>query len=781
MPVSNRRIEPFRLVGFVVGIFVIVLGAHLIHAETAGAAAGSAGGSGSGTGNGFNTMHGWGWYKYEIGVTKPDYVESGNWNDIAYNRCSGYRYVVGFTLLNKDNPKKAAIWGVQALWWNKDTKKYNYPLKPTKPTLGPASESNYMGRSGWGGNGWISWDNARQDYSGLIDDVRDGTHWIGDWGYEHTASNIASWFCYEEKTNWTLSGSSSFYHVGNQPGQTIRWNHSITNNGPTRINNTYIGSRTHTTINGVEISRSNDEWGIGFSTPSGGTVRSWPNTPEFSNNYTIKYEDVGKTICQWVSYEPHSSWDGSGRTSNQNACVYIPFNYQLEPSLGSSTGRVSVGEQFEVTRTVTNGGTTQSDVGEWRFYVGKIDAGKSKPTTSVVNHDSEGGCFQFNQVKPCTEVVPRTGENVTFKRGVTDLNNYPDIASDVKVGDHICYILSVRPRSHDSAQWRSRVHCIQVVKKPTVQVWGGDVRVGASYGDNYKSSGSSIIAPRRTIDSKVYGSWGEYGMLVSSLDGFSFSSSGGSISGMGAAPGTDLKYNPLSFTNTRVVDGVSVNGHFGGWGGEHKLPTVNLRMAGEVIRVEKAETIKLDAINKSVYYHYTNLNQGRVKVEGKNKGYTIVIYVDGDVDIMGDITLDDTLSANSMGQTIIVARNIIINHKVGRVDAWLVARPDDANSGLVATCVENNSANNNFSDYIGKPYYTNLAAGVCGSQLTINGPIIAKELWLRRTSGAETVTDQHQPAEIVNFRPDAYLWAMQETRKNGSITTGMTYEIPPRF
>src|SRR5690606_28527099 len=108
-------------------------------------------------------------------------------------------------------------------------------------------------------------------------------------------------------------------------------------------------------------------------------------------------------------------------------------------------------------------------------------------------------------------------------------------------------------------------------------------------------------------------------------------------------------------------------------------------------------------------------------------------------------------------QVVIIANNILIDESVSRVDAWLVAAGTGAN-GIVNTCSASNLDNASPAQL-----ETRLHAGRCDDRLTVNGPVIANRLLLRRTAGAGPGNQAGNPAEVFNFRPDAYLWLVERS------------------
>ena len=122
--------------------------------------------------------------------------------------------------------------------------------------------------------------------------------------------------------------------------------------------------------------------------------------------------------------------------------------------------------------------------------------------------------------------------------------------------------------------------------------------------------------------------------------------------------------------------------------------------------------------------------------------------------------------AGDIPQVVIIADNIVIDETVTRIDAWLIAT---GSNGNINTCSR-----------ITTPV-SQLNAGVCKDTLTVNGPVVAKHLYLYRTAGSDQGAGSGNPAEVFNLRPDAYLWATYYTSSAGRLQTVSTKELPPRF
>jgi hypothetical protein len=126
-------------------------------------------------------------------------------------------------------------------------------------------------------------------------------------------------------------------------------------------------------------------------------------------------------------------------------------------------------------------------------------------------------------------------------------------------------------------------------------------------------------------------------------------------------------------------------------------------------------------------------------------------------------------AVSDIPQVIIIAKNIIIADSVTSIDAWLFSVGTGAD-GVINTCGAG-----------GVNTGTLPTAAQCTNKLTVNGPLLANHLVMRRTAGAGTGANTGDPAEVFNLRSDAYLWASVYSSSNGRLPTVSTKELPPRF
>ncbi len=139
-------------------------------------------------------------------------------------------------------------------------------------------------------------------------------------------------------------------------------------------------------------------------------------------------------------------------------------------------------------------------------------------------------------------------------------------------------------------------------------------------------------------------------------------------------------------------------------------------------------------------------------------GQRLTIYVNGNVNIDGDITYPTSYnSLDEVPMLRIVARKIYISPSVNKIDAILVAQPSGSSDGIIYTC-----SNGAFEP----PTVGSIAdsSGACrNSKLTINGALIARKIELLRSVGTLNNSSVGEGngssniAEVINFTPDFWI------------------------
>jgi hypothetical protein len=124
-------------------------------------------------------------------------------------------------------------------------------------------------------------------------------------------------------------------------------------------------------------------------------------------------------------------------------------------------------------------------------------------------------------------------------------------------------------------------------------------------------------------------------------------------------------------------------------------------------------------------------------------------------------------------QSIYIADTIILKDTVERMESWLIANniyTCDPRSGYKAA--------NDASDPLNK---NTINSSNCHQPLFINGPVIAKNLYLYRTGGGNGGSSNATPSEIFYLGPEAYLWSYNQAQRYSQATTTYQREIAPRY
>lgn len=578
---------------------------------------------------------------------------------------------------------------------------------------------------------------------------------------------------------WFIKSSTSVNRASAAPGQILNWDHKIWNDGP--------DSTTESIHSNVVMSGFSNGWNgthadadKGSGVGDGNNVRT--DFSGYDDDYAVTQNDVGNNLCEKVQYDP-VDWLGTRNGSSGNKCVSVPYNYSLAPAIGVVSDVVDPDSTTAIPGVVTNSGPTKSKGSEWRITQVILRPGKPKPNEFGGNNSADpcpnfftpgfgnGTCaviasgvnkvFNANGANPDGSVKAALIDNSISASG---------IIGDLEVGQKVCYALSVRDRSSSSSQWaHSRLVCQTVGKKPKVQIWAGDLSTQGS---------AQTINTVKTIAGKpiTFGSWSEYGIFAgSSVTGMG---SGSAFAAAGMANATVVKSSTLSFSNTNNAG--CTTSFVGCYKMTRTIPDVAASFPGNGVVIGVGVVLPNDLLVSPGTYIGTHNGNLTINQSDLDPGKSIILKVTGTVTIAGNQTYNpDNKGAKytngaQLPQLVIIANRIVINDTVTNVDAWLVAT---GVNGIVETC------NTGSLSYIlnAAPVDLRLTSNKCNQLLTVNGPVMAKQLWLRRTAGSGTGAASGDPAEVFNLRADTYLWAMARAISNGHIQTVHTTELPPRF
>lgn len=467
--------------------------------------------------------------------------------------------------------------------------------------------------------------------------------------------------------------------------------------------------------------------------------------------------------------------DKSGYTFGSNVAWFcyssIPKDYSLTPSATVNRDSGESGSPVDISSSVSNTGHTASVNTQWQLSRFVVPSGGSY--SGAGNSNKPPAQYYGNgltKMDSGTGVAYPVGGPTIVRQVTEDIPDYP-------AGSKICYALSVQPRSNTDSNWaHSEPDCVIVGKKPKIQIHGGDLIVGRPFDGLAGPSSPSVVNTNTSVktiggNKYTFGSWIEYGIFaVGTVTG---TGSGSAFAGSGLVDATVCGYSTLTFVNATTstpASSCSDTGSIGGYSTGLDIPNIAANFP-----ITSATTVYNDSTANPQGVYRANDNNDPITINAKNiaKGQWVVVNApNADVTISGDIKYTNSAlqSIYDIPQTVIIAKNIYIAPNVKQVDAWLIAQGSQAaNTGILDTC------------HISSDYTTPLTINLCNNYLQVNGPVMAQQLWLRRTGGSGVGSASGDPSEVFNLRPDAYLWAFAQSSVTGRIQSVYTQELPPRF
>ncbi|MFZ1360909.1 MAG: vWA domain-containing protein [Candidatus Saccharimonadales bacterium] len=500
------------------------------------------------------------------------------------------------------------------------------------------------------------------------------------------------------------------------------------------------------------------------------------------------YSDLSDKLKEWIQAKCYPKimceWNAAIYADDANCKPPEKAPYSLTPSVVTDNTVISGIDSAAFKYTVVNDSTkTASEPTDWSIKRVIVDRGQSVDPLSFTTDEQYRDAYNcekllalVNNKGDCSD-SGASGHRV-FGTGTTTLSvsemgaaSGTAIEDDWQVGTKVCYVLIItQPTQRNDPQSRSsRAACAVIGKRPTFQVHGGDISVGRRFvGDAPNSAVATIrgsVTAKAGALHKTFGSWGEYGIFAP-----------GTVSGVASAAGLQGGYEGMVGANQELwstLTFANVGGTYGHYtradGMGIVTDMVDYFTRGRQIPEDLATVSEVTLNGDSSSGLYRTLHQSITLHESSiEKGKTIILYVpDGTVTIDGNIYYADGrfASITELPQLVIIARDIIIKDTVTRIDAWLLAQDSGRRGGSIVTCDKEPP----------------LSSELCSAPLTINGPVVAKQLLLRRTGGSGAGQASGDPAEIINLRADAYLWAYTEGRSALRAETTSTVELPPQF
>ena len=392
------------------------------------------------------------------------------------------------------------------------------------------------------------------------------------------------------------------------------------------------------------------------------------------------------------------------------------------------------------------------------------------------------------------------------------------VVPDLEVGHKFCVALSVWPANshgtetnneneamagnHGSQTHHGEPACIQIAKKPTLQVRSAGLytKGGIKTAQTYKVPGFNAVGQGGISISvngaqrRIFGSWVEYEIIaLRNIQGIGSGATFGYNPGAVALPGgyisravnragqvdlvPDCHISRLSMATRNCLGTGGTVGSAAGPAVEGIPPPELPKNIEILIPRLLARYCPDNGGSWGALLTINSINDAAWTSYGAN-GTTKAICSRSNVLINTDILNEyaDVSSIEDIPQYLIIAPNISIAAHVTRADAWLIAVDPLANStfGQVETCAGGSTPGN-------PNHVQQHGADACVNSLTINGPVFADRIITMRTAGSCVGNASIDPAEIFNLRSDTYLWAWAQSEGSGAAVTTYMQDMPPRF
>ena len=527
--------------------------------------------------------------------------------------------------------------------------------------------------------------------------------------------------------------------------------------------------------------------------------------------YVVKPGDAGQTLCQWL----RMSWEYNGwkQRLTPKACVYIPYHYPPPPDDGpkdKSSGivpttiakqdKVQAGDTVTFDYMVENPtGPTKTRPFRYHNYTFILKRGASLPAdkddrptypefwdgkgVSCRGGRSLGGQYWSGQIDPCVGWdTGRDDEDVVLNVGGSNMRSksYGIYGSGwlAQPGDKICSYIAVdnnwSVRNDQSADTfrASNIACVVVTKSPNLNLSGSD-----SYA-NEGFQGASVSKSDKVSGTDKRGSYSQYGLLTGDKNGVTSFGSAGYTTAYDKYRSLACK---LSYANTGNVKDdckdlkwLQPAGLIKPDNGKLSKPKWPTSFKGQL-----ASQVSINSLQASGDYR----RKGSLTITGGSliKGRHVRLFVEGDVTISGDISVNEADPHNSLSDipslTVVAKGDIRVEHGVRVIAGTYVA------GGKFESCKD--AQNQKKTPALG-------VNGVCQNKLKVNGAIVSEgSPAFLRTFGAGNMLEDDQrdtknissTAEWINYTPNLWL-----TTSNGSsgnqlegLTTTQVTNLPVRY
>lgn len=455
-----------------------------------------------------------------------------------------------------------------------------------------------------------------------------------------------------------------------------------------------------------------------------------------------------------------------------------PSVYDLTPSITTEPKSIDAGVDTEVVPypIITNNSSYVSDPTGWQIMRVVAPNGSSPLGNTIYDNGGKDCTWLVAQIAGSSACKQISQGNGTYSQGQNPLNSFDTIkdmvlSGEITPGKKVCYFVMLTkptknaiPINRYSAPACVAVNPPQPPKyTPFVQIYGGDLRVGRSIG-GWANRNARVHTVPVFSNGRTFGSWVEYGVLAPG-DVIGTASKSGYRGGVAGATVTDPECNTTGGNELAGLTFGNTTANCGQYGNTGLVPNFSQLFDNNSLPTE-ASVIDVSTVNGPLV---ASKNVKITSSEPIEKGKGVFISAPGlTVTISSDIQLEDGYDkVQDIPTVIIVAGNIIIEEGVENINAWLVA---NGSPGNISTC--------------GPAGRSDLTLTVCDRPLTINGPVMAKHLYLQRTAFA--ADKDGSPAEYINLPGTTYLWEYYWSHQYGSyanskLRTTLTVEMPPYF
>lgn len=527
--------------------------------------------------------------------------------------------------------------------------------------------------------------------------------------------------------------------------------------------------------------------------------------------YIVQSGDAGQTLCQWL----RMSWNNGSwqQRFTPKACVYIPYHYPPPDDKDKHSGvvptarvadgyksKVQAGDDVQFSYSLTNTSGSGSTVSRQIVYksyafILKKEAQlppnwKQKPYHYAENWGGGNGVgCGGRDIAPGAQGWCEQGVGGTSKKiypgqtwPVPEQPKQPKYNVSgiwlAQPGDRICSYIAVDnnwsvTNDEPAKTFRaSNIACVVVTKSPNLNLSGSD-----SYADK-GFQGASVSKSDKVSGTDKRGSYSQYGLLTGDKNGVTSFGSAGYTTAYDKYRSLACK---LSYANTGNVKDdckdlkwLQPAGLIKPDNGKLSKPKWPTSFKGQL-----ASQVSINSLQASGDYR----RKGSLTITGGSliKGRHVRLFVEGDVTISGDISVNEADPHNSLSDipslTVVAKGDIRVEHGVRVIAGTYVA------GGKFESCKD--AQNQKKTPALG-------VNGVCQNKLKVNGAIVSKKSPIfRRTFGAGNNSDDNQrysdrissTAEWIDYTPNLWL-----TTSNGSsgnqlegLTTTQVTNLPVRY